>query len=140
MSAYIVNDKTLNRILTFVNDWNFYNNTELKKRFWDLIKYDKDETPEQVLSKVGLILKELNSKAVEQRYNEKHDKQEFVYSFEKCDIFQAYQHLGCLIYQMSEGNVPETDLYKLLQEIETRMGLQIANEHPKVKNAEWNAK
>ena len=140
MSAFIINDKTLNRILTFINGWNFHGNAKLKEKFWDLKPYEQDETTEQVLNHIGLVIKELNAEAVSQRYSEKHAKQEFFYSPEKCDIFQAYNHLRCLTYQLSEGNVPETDLYKLLEEVEKTFEEEIACEHPKVKSADWEAK
>ena len=71
---------------------------------------------------------------------EKAEKQDFLYSQEKCNIFQAYNHIRCLTYQMNEGDVPETDLYKLLEEIERQFEVEIASGHPKVKKAEWEAK
>ena len=140
MSSFIVNDKTINRILTFFSSWNFSGNIKLKDEFWGLVYLGIDETTEQVLSSIGLLLKELNAKAVSQRYNEKLKVSGFSYSEENCNIFQAYNHLRCLTYQMMEGNVPETDLYKLLERIENQFEEQIASEHPKVKDAEWEAK
>ena len=140
MSAFIVNDKTLNRILSFIDSWNFYENGNLKFRFWDLGKpiLDVDEQ-EDILERIGLKIKELNAKAVNQRYSEDNGEQEFKYNFEKCDVFQAYNHLRCLTYQMNEGKIPEMDLYKLLEEIERQFEQEIAGEHPKVKSAEWEA-
>jgi hypothetical protein len=40
---------------------------------------------------------------------------------------------------MNEGNIPETETYKFLQEIENLLAVQIANETKEVKNAEWEA-
>jgi hypothetical protein len=140
MSAFIVNDKTLNRILTFLNHWRFYENDKLKMKFWGLVKQEKDETQEQVLNSIGLMIKELNAEAVNQRYEEDNGKQEFFYSPSDCGIFQAYNHIRCLTYQMLEGNVPKKKLYKILQEIENQIAFEIAGEHPQVKSAEWEAK
>ena len=154
MSSFLVNDKTINRILTFLNNWNFYENGKLKFNFWNKLGYTElskkekenlnklsnEEEQTLVLSKVGNVIKEINNEAVNQRYLERGKSSKFNYKFEECDIFQAYNHLRCLTYQMNEGNIPETETYKLLQEIENLMALQIANEHEKVKNAEWEAK
>ena len=137
MSSCIVNDKTLNRILTFMSGWNFYNNSKLKFAFWKLT--EPKEEREKELKAIGLRIKSLNAEAINQRYNEANGKQKFIYSFEECDIYQAYNHLRCLTYQMLEGNIPKKRLYKLLEKIETLMAIEIANEHEKVTSAEWDA-
>ena len=114
MSSFIVNDKTINRILTFMNRWDFAGNSKEKFSFWKLSgEYNSEEEREEELSRIGLILKDLNARAVFQRYAEKEQKQEFKYKIETCNIFQAYQHIRCLTYQMAEGDIPKTDLYKL---------------------------
>jgi len=149
MSSYIINDKTLNRILTFFNNWDFYENSKIKFSFWDLGKvklkgkkfpsFLETDEQEDILERIGLKLKQLNAEAVGQRYNEKVEEQEFEYKKEKCNIFQAYNHLRCLTYQMSEGDVPTTEIYKLLEKIENLMAVEIANETKEVKDAEWDA-
>jgi len=153
MSAFIVNDKTINRILSFISSWNFYENADLKFNFWNRLGYDEltqkekeglnnltnEEEQNLILSKIGFVLKEINTEAVNQRYQEKTKAEPFNFKYEPCNIFQAYNHLRCLTYQMLEGNIPETETYKLLQKIENQMAFQIAGEHNKVKNAEWEA-
>jgi len=154
MSSFLISDKTLNRILTFIGKkWNFYDNVKLKRQFWDDFGYkelsDKekeslnnmsnDEETDFILNKIGFVFKEINTEAVNQRYNEKSKTKPFKFQYEECDIFQAYNHLRCLTYQMNEGNIPETETYKFLQEIENLLAVQIANETKEVKNAEWEA-
>ena len=137
MSSFICSDKLFNRILTFFDNWDFYNDSKVKFAFWKLV--GKPNEREKELSRIGLKLKSLNVEAVNQRYSEDNGKQNFIYKKEDCNIYQAYNHIRCLTYQMSEGNVPKTKIYKLLEKIENLIALQIANENPKVKNAEWDA-
>ena len=143
MSSWIVNDLTINRILSFLGDWDFGHNTKLRKSFWDIIEKPKakgwEYDTDKWLSAIGLKIKELNAEAVNQRYNEDNGKQEFTFIYSPCKIEQAYIHLRCLTYQMNEGNVPETNLYKLLEEIEKEMAIKIAWEVTEKMNLEWEA-
>jgi hypothetical protein len=40
---------------------------------------------------------------------------------------------------MSEGNIPKTKIFKLLEKIENLLAVQIADETKEVKKAEWDA-
>ena len=142
MSSFIVNDKTINRILSFLAMWNFGENVKLKQKLKNLslfIETNKD------LQEFGQDLKKLNYEAVKQRY-EKLSKEEvervdnFKFKDEKCDIYQAYQHLRCLTYQMAEGDIPETDLYKVMQEVELQLERSIALITIEKLSLEWEAK
>ncbi|MCK5225197.1 MAG: hypothetical protein KAQ89_00615 [Planctomycetes bacterium] len=139
MSAFIVNDKTLNRILTFLGNWDFGGNAETKKAFWALAKnVEDDATHEQILNSIGVILNDLNREAVSQRYKEDKHKSDYFYTAEKCDIKQAYMHLCCLTYQCCEGNIPNTKIYKLLERMEKHLEHAIC--WKECKGLEWEAK
>ena len=139
MSAFIVNDKTLNRILTFLGNWDFEGNSELKRVFGELaINVEDDETGKQILNSIGIILKDLNCEAVSQRYREGKYKNNYFYTPEKCDIKQAYMHLCCLTYQCCEGNIPNTKIYKLLERMEKHLEHAIC--WKECKGLEWEAK
>lgn len=139
MSAFIVSDKTLSRILTFLGNWDFEGNSKLKKDFWALVKNaEDDETNEQILNSIGVILNNLNCTAVSQRYSEEKCKSDYFYTPEKCDIKQAYMHLCCLTYQCCEGNTPNTKIYKFLERIEKHLEHVICWKG--CKGLEWEAK
>lgn len=145
MSSYIVNDLTINRIITYLYDnCLLENNLKLRSKLERLgiLAFD-EETSKQ---KAGYKLLELNHEAVRQRYDGKLSEEEndlvknYRYVSAPCNLYQAYKHLCCLTYQMSEGNVPKTKLYKALEELETIIGLAIAWEVTEEKGCEWEAK
>ncbi|CDM57390.1 hypothetical protein [Rhizobium favelukesii] len=65
------------------------------------------------------------------------------------DEWQRYKSLQCLIYQCAEGTVPDTDLYKAMEDAETRIAVRLtgvsdpqtaknaANSHSYYDNASW---
>lgn len=145
MSSFIVNDLTINRILTFLSRWDFGHNLQLRSAFEREVKsflIDNDEN----LQKIGKVLITLNWDATNQRYSGELSKEEdelikdYKYEYAPTSLEQAYKHLGCLTYQMSEGDIPETKLYKILEEIEDQMARAIAWKVIEKMNLEWEAK
>ncbi len=139
MSAFVVNDKTINRILTFLGNWDFGGDLKLKEEYWALAeKIEEDLTDEQILNSIGIKFKELNYQAVSQRYREDQNKIEYFYIPQQCDIKQAYMHLCCLTYQCCEGDIPSSKIYKLLERIEVCLEHVIC--WNQCKALEWQAK
>ena len=135
MSSYIVSNKTINRIVSFLDVWDSH--PKLKR---EIEKLAGKKTGEKGLNQIGKKLIELNCEAVSQRYNEKIDKKaikDYKFNFEKCEIEQAFKHLCCLTYQMSEGNVPKTKLYKLLEKVANCLAYAIAWDYTDKLNLEW---
>lgn len=52
-------------------------------------------------------------------------------------IAQFYKSLACFIYQCSEGEVPETELYKMLEEAQDKLAYKIAMDWANEQGAEW---
>jgi hypothetical protein len=105
MSAYVVRKETLDRALTLL-------------LFEGVVK-----SPEE-LNEFGRKLWNMNVDAVEQLYRQ-HDwigerakAQLYVYEQPKVDsLAQYYKSLRCLRYQCAEGDVPQTPLYRTLDEV-----------------------
>lgn len=144
MSSFIVNDKTINRLLTFIDKWNFNEDKETKEAFFNLTakpyREEDIDAPEKVLSRVGTKLLSLNAEAVSQRYSEEQQEIVYLYQYKPCKLPQAYNHLRCLTYQMAEGDIVKKKLYRILQKMETLMAVEIADGTEEVKKAEWEAK
>lgn len=51
--------------------------------------------------------------------------------------YQLFKSLNCYIYQCSEGNVPDSPIYKAMDELATRVGLFIARKQSEYEEAEW---
>ena len=142
MSAFICNNKTINRILTFLNNpKGILGDLSYTKELFNKGGFDIEN--EAGLQNLGKAIKNLNCDAVAQRYNEKKDieaVEEYTFKYEFTTLYQAFNHLRCLTYQCSEGNIPETKLYKLLEKLEQNLEYTIALENPEVKGAEWDAR
>lgn len=146
MSAFIVNDKTINRILSFCF-WT--QDTFLKldiQRILNKIGFSVRDEEEQ--QKLGEAIRELNFESIRQRYGDKSLKEDKKYfkEYKFIDIplkeriiYQVYNHLRCLTYQLSEGNIPKTKLYKALEELENALAYSIANEKVEKLKCEWEA-
>ena len=147
MSCYIVEDKTINRVITRLNDE--VNNTVnpfispswLNKHFSEQgfeIKGDetKDNTGE-VLERLAIAMAALNVMSVDQRYKETNVLTLIRYQQERCSLIQAYKSLRCYLYQPCEGEAAEQPLYKLLNWLSNEWAREIVGSLPEYDKAEW---
>jgi len=114
MSAFIVDDETINRIVDFVN----------QMEPWDLgnVGLEPFDHDVEIMTAFGKRLYAMNCDAVRQRY-EHHDDATFLEMFGPIgyqwatvttDTMAAYKSLSCLIYQCTEGDVDESQDYAML--------------------------
>lgn len=123
MSAYIVDKKTIDRIVSGMlqlklnhemGDIDIIDNNDLGQKLWDM-----------------------NAAAVDQRYEETNTKQTYTFNSVDVSIIQAFKSLRCFMYQCSEGDIPDTDLYKQMDIISDRMSNNIVYDLPAFDAAEW---
>jgi len=98
------------------------------------LTYEEDE------AKFGLKLFSLNVQAVKERYGKAESFRDLNYHYRimiSCNAINAYKSLECLIYQCSEGSVPETKLYQKLERIKNYLASQIISDLPEYKRATW---
>jgi len=128
MSAYIVGDETIDKIVSHfvVNDF-----VALKVN---------DET------KAGRKLLNLNIDSTEQRYPDNHflspeERKERVknYSFKRsdCSLIRAYKALQCFLYQSCEGNCEKRKIFKYLSSKQHSWAYEIVDKLPEYEKAEW---
>jgi hypothetical protein len=85
----------------------------------------------------------LNCDAMTQRYGKaalQSDRKEqgpFVFQLVERSPVAVYKAACCLIYQCSEGDVPERDLFKVLNEIPGQIAIHVAQSHPEYESAPW---
>lgn len=143
MSAFVVENQVINTILTYLKDdrdgdWT---RDELCKKHG----YGMDQ---QGLDKFGRDMLMLNIDAVEQRYDDDNggyegvDEQYANYKFQvsrslNSTRMQAYKSITCFLYQCAEGNVPETEFFKLIKEISHRWAHGIVSSLPGYDKATW---
>lgn len=152
MSAYVVDPKTINRILSFCRDQ--YPNSgscgflgsEIKRHLAKA-EWDTDN-----LADLGQAMYNVNINSVCQRYPDcesghnipgtmvSADSNElipFIYRHESCNKFQALKSLHCWLYQSCEGNVEEHPLYKAFEAICRALTSDIVHSLPQYDKAEW---
>ena len=135
MSAFVVKDATIDRIVTFLGE---DRNADMA-RIFETLGYSLADNP----SLLALALFDMNCEAVDQRYSDHPARTEFhpgPYhyipnpNYTDAGILKA---AGCLRYQCSEGDVPETPLFKVLDDFIGCLARQIAYQTPEYKEAEW---
>lgn len=122
MSAFIVSQKTINQVLTFLNG---HRDRGCGPGYvFRQLGFVLDDTDS--LQELGQALLDLNCLAVDTRYAHNAEalhtfaeqKEEFHFRFEECSPLQAYKSLQCLRYQCAEEKANKTNLYKALRQVE----------------------
>lgn len=123
MSAFIVTNKTLNRVLGL--------------RSWvdGDIGWEADEWGRELL--------QMNRDAVNVRYHQQKDPPPYTFARNMipatlADKCQAVKSARCLRYQCAEGNIPECNLFKQLDTLIDRAACMIVNGLPETGTAKWD--
>ena len=137
MSAFIVEDKTINKVVTKLaydrdGDW-------LKRRVKDA-GYDLETLEGK--TKLGWDMFKLNIRAVNMRYEDKPADQfrplnyHFVLegNYPKISVLKS---LKCFLYQCSEGDCDKSPLYALLEEVGHSWADDIVRTLPEYDKAVW---
>lgn len=140
MSAYIVENETINKILSMLyldrdNSW-------VQRRI--LEKHNIDIKTKEGLETLGKHFLRINIYGVENRYDEK-VKGTLLLDFKyrltpHINKISALKALECLIYQCSEPGEWETvdsEIYKLMEEIKGKWAMDIVRALPAYDNAQW---
>ena len=149
MSAYLVEDKTINLIAGLY----CYG---LQSKYTQPIEPRSLRKP----SKIAIELKRMNLKALEARYPSdwnfltQHQgiteidvvdsDGNMAPAFEVSDeehgddsLAQKLKHVQCFLYQCSEGNISDTELFKSVEQIKDDLKDMIINELPAYRQASW---
>ena len=136
MSAFVVEDKTVNSIVLFIAKERGqlgYWKAQLKDAGFDLDTYDGQVA-------LGKAMFALNVQAVTTRYKGgAEDFRTMNYKFQASltTQYQALKSLKCWLYQCSEGDVPETELFKIMDKISNALAYNIASRTPQFEAANW---
>ncbi len=149
MSAFVVDYKTINRILSKLKG------QVERGGMWESsyilgpvltaaeIAWEGQETWQTL----GMALLAANVDAVQQRYPD--DTPEnlpgpidetllgYRFDYDQTSKVQAVKSLGCLLYQMAEGAQRHRPLYKALQHLEGQWAIQIVHDLPEYESAAY---
>jgi hypothetical protein len=139
VSAFVVQDQTINRVLAYLAATDH----SRARRLVDEYAPEADKS----LPGLGAAVRALNVRAVRQRYPDCPPDElpgpspllPYVYQPEHLvGLHQAAKSLRCLLYQLSEGDVPETPLYRALEGLSVAWLLDIADQVPAYDRAAWD--
>ncbi len=139
MSAFIVDDTTINRVMTWLK------REVATSRFtldWLAKEFDVDLTSDRWDEKLAQAMFQLNCDGVNARYGESEAEKfrplNFTYKPEDySSLVQVFKSLQCWNYQCSEGDVPETKLYQFFEEVEHHLALKIVMNLAEYDKAKW---
>jgi hypothetical protein len=123
LSAFIVENDTINRILSWldieVNSGNGLTSGRIRR---ELLPLGLDLSTKEGLGILGQAMYALNVRAVRARYDDADESgmiPAYGYQFEyvPATVFTALKSLHCWHYQCAEGTVPDDPLYKVLEEV-----------------------
>jgi len=82
---------------------------------------------------------EMNVAALRQRYGDDAGVYEFspIYVPQPVNLFALAKDMDCLLYQCREGDVPQTALYKAMQEVRNALCLYLVRSQPEYDRADW---
>lgn len=143
MSAFIVEDKTINRIVTWVEA----NARNLRGTLSEFkigeIERDKHgfilgaKLSESDLQKMANSFLAMNKLAVDDRYRGNNLVMAFRFRREHAQEMQVLKSMQCLRYQCSEGNVPEQPAFKFLERLIDVLMDEIISGLPEYEKAYW---
>lgn len=137
MSAFIVAAATIDAAVSAIFD-------HLSSPRWNQIQYGPvtigpvTVTNRDDLQKLATALYEMNHAAVDVRYSEKNPRPlyRFKYITGIAPVFGVKQ-LSCLLYQCSEGDVPDSPLFKAVQKLENEICSAIVTRSRDYDAAPW---
>ena len=146
MSAFVVEDRTINSIVSWLG-------CEITRNHWlwdKLIEYlGKNDTTVPNISiatwekDLAIQMFQLNIAGVEVRYGKGETEANRDLNFRYMPVLpptdvQALKSMNCWLYQCMEGNIPEHPLYKFFDDIVVRYLLEkIVYNSPEYDNATW---
>jgi hypothetical protein len=135
MSAYMVDDKTINRIVSYLY--------QEQDSHWTRGRLARECGVPMIAGgpELGALMFALNIQGVNARYGDGEASNfrplDYQYEYELCTKMQALKSLQCWRYQCSEGDVPETVLYKIMDDYSHRLAESIVDALPAYEKAEW---
>lgn len=145
MSAFIVNYKTINNVLSIrLNSDLLRDYCYIKSEFDELLlDISTDQYPYlyDKLEQLGKEFLNLNIKSVDYRYNELNDKgfaDDFKFQDTKPTLAQAIKSLNCLMYQSCEiENYKEDKTWQKMESLKKYLIDAFLHLNEEYKNAKW---
>ena len=135
MSSFIVSKGCMNNIIS-----GLFNKHNFKNSYSNIYKRQNLNESKDYIRLANDLFK-MNNRAVVQRYGRDDDysKIEKFKDFNgHISIMQLLKSVQCLKYQCSEGEVPQEELFKWLNDLETCLAHYIVGNLPSYQEARWD--
>jgi hypothetical protein len=117
MSSYIVDDETINKIVSYLYAKAVGGDTSIVSLGLVKMGWDLSNNPDHA-ERLANAMFDLNVAAVNARYGETEAEKfrplDFQYIFTPASQIGVIKALGCWMYQCTEGYTPKTKLYKAM--------------------------
>jgi hypothetical protein len=135
MNAFLVEEKTLHRIISYLED-------ELRRSGWLRAKFAADlgvNVAGDWKTALGQKMWDLNQLALGYRYGDAQQELFYQFSHVSCTAVQAYKSMRCWLYQCCEGDIPEASkLYTFFDTVVVKhISSSIITTTPEYEKAEW---
>ncbi len=148
MSAFVVEDNTINRVVSWINEIGMagrsHDKSHLIRRLSQMgYHLDTDLGCKRLAEEMFT----LNCDSIEQRYGEGQAKEfrplDFAFEYQspprRGTIYQILKSLRCFLYQCCEGNIPEQNaLYVALDRLSLEIAFDIVSRLPVYDAVEWD--
>ena len=105
MSAFVISDETMHRVVEA------------------FVLYEK--LPSVPASELGDMLFEMNFAAMRARYGDTFEPSDYRHAKREATPAEMFKAVECLLYQCSEGSVPNTTLYAMAEEVAERLAVKL---------------
>lgn len=127
MSAFEVSDKTMHAILSALRNSGMIESFEV------------DPMNDADMTRLGRELFMMNHRALLARYNEPlPDEVPYQFRFMDCSLVVSYKATRCLLYQCTEGNVPEEELFKSLAKFSAEIAQVFVERTDEYEKTPWD--
>lgn len=141
MSAFIVGDATINRVVSFITQLSVHAGPRR-----ELADYGAELGSDEGLADLARAMFALNVSAVDQRYPDHRTSadapfrtEDFAYQYKLSTEIQAFKSLECWLYQCSEGDIPDTSLlYACMVRVRNCMAVELIRQSPAYRGAQWD--
>jgi len=136
MSAYLVGNITINKILT-QTDAEIKKSSDLKARFEKV--FGIDCTVHDWKTRLGQRMLDLNQLALGHRYGDLEKAVVYKFQAADCSQIEAFKALQCWLYQCMEGDIPEqSSLFKFFKNfVLPNWAISFVMRSPDYDRAEW---
>lgn len=146
MSAFVVEDGTINRIVSWLNVIGMAgHNNERLYTLAPITKLGYDLSQDEDCKRLANDMFKLNCESINQRYGTGQAEQfrpldfKYIYSGATANIYQALKSLRCLIYQCCEGDIPESNaLFEAMERVSMLMCYHIVTRSKEYEACEWD--